>query len=99
MRKIALLALTALPLFAGFFPQTIETSISAVHGKSITLTTPLLQGMSGVVVHDYGNEIEAITSRLIQENYNDAKLISGDIIKHEKLPTISTEVSAGDKVI
>jgi len=99
MRKIALLALTALPLFAGFFPQTIETSISSVNGKSITLSTPLVNGMSGVVIHNYGNEIEAITSRLIQKSNDDIKLIAGDIIKHDKLPTISTEVSAGDKVI
>ena len=99
MRKIALLALISLPLVAGFFPQTIHTSITSIDKKSITLSTPLQEGMSGVVVHDYGNEIKAITSRVIQKNTKETILIDNDIIKHDKLPTINTEVTTGDTVI
>ena len=100
MHKIALIVLSALPLFAGFFPQTVERTITAVNGKSISLSQPLPHnGMSGVVVHNYGNEIEAITSRVIQSKNRGTHLISDEIIKHDKLPTINTEVSVGDTMI
>jgi hypothetical protein len=100
MRKIALITLTALPLFAGFFPQTIHTSITHADKKSLTLASAFpVNGMSGVIVHNYGNEVEAITARVIQNNTNNVKLVPNDIIKHNKLPTISTKAIAGDKVI
>jgi len=61
MRKIALMALIALPLFAGFFPSAVHTSISSVGENSVTLRSALpVNGMSAVVVHDYGNSLEAI---------------------------------------
>ena len=99
MHKIALIALASLPLFAGFFPQTVESTITQVEGKSVTLSHPFEhKGMSGVAVHDYGNEVEAVTSRIIQTS-NGAHILHDDIIRHDKLPTISTKVVAGDKVI
>ena len=100
MHKIAILALTALPLFAGFFPQTVHTSISKVTDKSITLTSSFpVNGMSGVVVHDYGNELEAITSRIVQNTSGKVSLLNRDIIHHDELPTIKTPISTNDKVI
>jgi len=99
MRKIALIALTSLPIFAGFFPQTTHTSITQANQSTVSLAQPFpVAGMSGVVVHNYGNEIEAITSRIIQKG-TQATLVADDIIKHDSLPSINTEVSAGDKVI
>jgi len=63
MRKIAFIALISLPLFAGFFPSAVHTSISSVGENSVTLRSALpVNGMSAVVVHDYGNSLEAITS-------------------------------------
>jgi len=64
MLKIALIALTALPLFAGFFPSTVHTSISSVyahhkHGailwKNFIKLTPtiLLGSFSGALVAKY----------------------------------------------
>ena len=100
MHKIALIILSALPLFADFFPQTVERTITSVNGKSISLSQSLPRnGMSGVVVHNYGNEIEAITSRVVQDQNGGISLISDDIIKHEKLPTINTKVSVGDTIL
>jgi hypothetical protein len=100
MRKIALITLTALPLFAGFFPQTIHTSISNIDKKSLTLSSAFpVNGMSGVIVHNYGNEVEAVTARVVQNNTNDVQLVPNDIIKHNKLPSINTEAIVGDKVI
>ncbi len=105
MRKIALISLLssllACPLFAGFFPQTVHTSIKSVQGQNIQLNKRFpINGMSGVVVHDYGNSLKAITSRIAQITSSGAgTLISADIIDHESLPTIKTAVQAGDKVI
>jgi hypothetical protein len=56
--------------------------------------------MSGIVIHNYGNSLEAITSYITQTSSDgSAKLIGRDILQHAELPTIKTAVSAGDKVI
>jgi len=101
MRKIALLSLLSLPLFAGFFPSTVHTSIKSVEGSSIMLKSKFpANGMSGVVVHTYGNGLTAITSRITQTSSNgETALIDADIIHHDELPTIKTPVTTGDKVI
>lgn len=100
MRKIALITLLSLPLFSGFFPQTVHTSISKISDKSVSLNSTFpASGMSGVVVHDYGNELEAITSRVVQNASGTVTLLNTDIIHHDELPTIKTAIKAGDKVI
>ena len=101
MRKIALITLLSLPLFAGFFPQTVHTSIKSVKENAITLNSKFpVNGMSGVVIHNYGNDLTAITSRIAQTSSDgSATLISADILHHENLPTIKTAVSPKDKVI
>lgn len=101
MRKIALISLLSLPLFAGFFPQTVHTSIKSVKGKTITLNSKFpVNGMSGVVIHNYGNGLTAITSRIVQTSTDGStSLLNADILHHEELPTIKTAVAPGDKVI
>lgn len=100
MHQIVLIMLISLPLFASFFPQTIHTSISNVNDKAVTLKKPFpVSGMSGVVIHNYGNDLKAITSRLVQHTSGDIRLIEGDIIHHDELPTINTTVQTGNKVI
>jgi len=100
MHKIALILLMALPLFAGFFPSTVHTSVTAVEGDTVTLSTPLsTQGMSGIVIHNYGNDLQAITAYIAQTSKGHAKVIGREIIHHESLPTIKTAVKAGDTVI
>ncbi len=100
MLKIALIALTALPLFAGFFPSTVHTSVASISGNNITLRSSLpVTGMSGVVIHNYGKDLHAITNRIIQTSPGHARLADNDIIQHDELPTINTSVRKGDKVI
>ena len=99
MRKLAIMALFSLPLFAGFFPQTIHTSVSKVTGNTLLLNSSFpVNGMSGIVVHNYGNNSEAITSRVIQKSAGKVSLFRGDIVHHDELPTIKTAIHAGDKV-
>jgi hypothetical protein len=101
MHKIALIALLSLPLFSGFFPQTVHTSVKSVQGNTITLNKKFqINGMSGVVVHNYGNDLTAITSRITQTSSNgSASLLNADIMYHDALPTIKTAVASNDKVI
>ncbi len=100
MRKIALIAFTFLPLFADFFPSTIHTSISKVDENNIILSSDLpVDGMSGIVIHNYGKDIEAITARFVQLSHGHIKLIPNDIIHHKELPTIKTTPKVGDRVI
>jgi len=101
MFKIAFIALLSYPLLAGFFPKTIHTSVTNVEGETITLKHALPKnGMSAAVVHTYTNDLTAITSYLAQTSKKaKAVLIDSDIAHHDKLPTIQTKVSKGDKVI
>lgn len=100
MIKIALILLSALPLFAGFFPSPVHTSVASANGERLTLHSSFpANGMSGVVIHNYGNDLEAITAYVAQTSRGDAKVIDRDIIHHDALPSIKTPVRAGDKVI
>jgi len=100
MIKIALLLFSALPLFAGFFPPTVHTSVVSASGDSLTLRSSFpANGMSGVVIHNYGSDLQAITAYIAQSKSGHAEVIDRDIIHHEELPTIKTEVKAGDTVI
>ncbi|MDQ7047604.1 MAG: plasminogen-binding N-terminal domain-containing protein [Sulfurovum sp.] len=101
MYKIALISIICIPLFAGFFPKTVYTSVKSVKGKSITLNAKFPHnGMSGVIIHNYGNDLTAITSRIIQTASNgQAVLLHADVIDHQELPTINTSVAPKDKVI
>jgi len=101
MHKIALIALLSVPLFAGFFPQPVHTSVKSVKENTITLNKNFpANGMSGVVIHNYGNDLTAITSRIAQTSSDGSvALLSTDIMHHDELPTIKTAVSAKDKVI
>lgn len=100
MHKIAMMSLLALPLFAGFFPQTIHTSVSKVHERTVLLENSFpVTGMSGVVIHNYGNDLHAITSRMVQKDGGTVSLLKGSSIHHDKLPTIKTAITSGDRVI
>jgi len=101
MRKIVLIVLTALPLFAGFFPATVHTAVTAADKNGIILAKPFpVTGMSGIVIHRYGDQLEAITGYIAQVSSNGtATLLEKEIIHHEALPTVKTEITKGDKVI
>lgn len=101
MRQIFLMLLLTVALFSGFFPATVQTSISAVENNNITLQNALpVNGMSAVIVRNYGKQLEAITARLVQTSSSgSAKFIDTDVIHHDELPTIKTPVASGDKII
>lgn len=101
MRKFALVTLFSLPLFAGFFPSTLHTTVDKADQQNLKLKKAFpVNGMSGVVIHRYGKGAQAITTYLVQTSKNgSAKMVSHSVIDHEQLPTIKTPVTRGDKVI
>jgi hypothetical protein len=99
MNKILSLCLiSTLTLFANFFPNTIHTTISKVQNGQIILKRPIQEGTSCAIVHDYGNNIKALTHMCKQEN-GKIELIDIDTIHHDNIPTINTKPKAGDVVI
>ena len=101
MYKILLAILCTIPLLADFFPQTTTTTIKSVTSEHIKLNKPLKQnGMSCAIIHDYGNNIHALTHMCKQISKDgDIQLIDSDIIHHDNIPTINTKPKVGDKVI
>ncbi len=100
MRKMLLIALTSLPLFAGFFPSTTHTSVTSIDEGTVSLRKALpVTGMSAIVIHNYDNSLEAITHYIVQTSKAKAKVIAQNVLDHNALPTIKTPVSKGDKVV
>jgi len=86
-------------LLADALPSAIKTTVKQVNKDSIQLAITATKGMSGIVVHDYGNGLSAITHSVISLGGNQAKVIPYTAIKHEKIPSIQTAVAQGDEVI
>jgi len=104
MRSITLtLLLSALSftlLVADFYPPTVASSISSVNGKKIKLTKAFpAKGMSGVVIHNYGSELKAITSYITYNGGNSATLVKYEPIIHNSLPSVKPNIKTKDLVI
>jgi len=100
MKKLLLLLLATYTLMANNLPQTIETTVTNVNDNGeIQLATSAPKGMSGIVIHDYGNGLSAITHSIVSQEGSIAKILPYTAIKHENIPTIQTAVKVNDKVI
>ncbi|SFV71344.1 hypothetical protein MNB_SV-13-1816 [hydrothermal vent metagenome] len=100
MKKLLLLALTTLSLIAIELPKTIKTTIQATQQNgTVQLSKNIQKGMSGIVVHDYGNGLSAITYTVVSQGGGQATLEPYTILSHGKLPSIKTVAQKGDRVI
>jgi hypothetical protein len=99
MKKIILFVLATYSLMANPLPQRIETSIKSIQGNSIQLAENVSTGMSGIIVHDYGNGLSAITHSVITTQNGKASILPYTAILHENIPTVKTEAKINDKVI
>lgn len=85
---------------ANSLPQTIETTVTNVNDNGeIQVATSVPKGMSGIVVHDYGNGLSAITHSVVSQGGSATKVLPYTAIHHENIPTIQTAVKVNDKVI
>ena len=88
------------PLLADFYPPTIQSSVAGAKGKNIALTRAFpAKGMSGVIIHNYGKDLQAITSYLRYNSGKSATLIDNEPIHHDELPAVKPKVRIHDKVI
>jgi len=99
MKKLLLIVLTTLSLMALELPTMTKTTIQATNGETIELSDAVQKGMSGIVVHNYGNGLMAITHTTISQGGNKATLKPYSILRHGKLPTIKTKAKKDDRVI
>lgn len=101
MRKLLVLSMLAAPLFADFFPATVEQTIKSVNGNNIELSAPFpVTGMSGVLIHKYGTSTQTATMPIVQiDNSGKAVVLNSSLIGKSKLPAIVTKPSVGDKVV
>ena len=99
MKKFLLLLLTTYSLVANPLPETIKTTIKSIYGDTIQLANSVPQGMSGVIVHNYGNGLFAITHSVITTTKGKATILPYRAIIHENIPTVKTEAKIDDKVI
>lgn len=100
MKKMFIALLAIVPLFGGFFPPTVSSTITSVSGSSATLSKPFpVNGMSGIVIHNFGKGASAISSVAIQTSASNVKLIRDDLLGDDKLPRPRLLATPGDKVI
>ena len=100
MKKLLIAVMLIFPLFGGFFPPTINSSIVSVSGKSATLSKSFpVNGMSGIVIHNFGKGISAVSSIAIQTSSGSVKLIKDDLLGDKKLPRPKILAMTGDRVI
>ena len=94
-----LLALSS-TLFANALPSTISTTISSIASTGqVQLSSSVPKGMSGIVIHNYGNGLSAITHATISNGGNKASVVPYEAIPHENIPNIQTSITKGDKVV
>jgi len=87
-------------LFADALPQSINTTVSDITSTGeIQLSSSIPKGMSGIIIHNYGNGLSAITHTSISKGAGKASVANYTAILHENIPTVQTAVSIGDKVI
>jgi len=85
---------------ANALPQSITTTIKSINPDGqITLATSAPKGMSGIVVHDYGNGLTAISNSVVTDKNGKATLLPYTAIPHENIPGIKTASKVNDKVI
>jgi hypothetical protein len=92
------LTLTA-TIYANMLPQKSYSTITAINGNSVTLSSPIgLNGESAIVVRSLANG-DFATAYIMQTSNNKARLIDSDPTSGNKLATIKPILKVGDKVI
>ncbi len=100
MKKILFFILiSSYSLFADALPVSTKTSVKAISDSTLELSTSIPAGMSGIVMHNYGNGLLAITHAVISLGGNRAAIQIDAAILHENIPSIQTDIIVGDMVI
>ena len=99
MKKLLFILFVNYTLFADSLPSSIKTTIISVTSDTVQIANLVPKGTSGIVVHNYGNNLSAITHTLISIGNKQATIHPYIGLGHENLPNIKNNVVKGDKVI
>lgn len=99
MKKLLFLLLLNCLLLADTLPNRISTTINSVNSDTVQVATSIPKGISGIVIHNYGNKLSAITHRLVSKGGQQATIKPYYGLGHKNLPTIKSNIEKGDKVI
>jgi len=100
MKKIVFFILfSSLSLFADGLPNSSQATVTKVSNGTIELSSNIPAGMSGIVIHNYGNKLSAITHDAISLGNQKASIQEHSAISHKNIPSIQTEISVGDTVV
>jgi hypothetical protein len=100
MKKILLFILiTSYSLFADALPTSIKSSVKSTSNGIIQLSSNVPAGMSGIIIHNYGNGLSAISHSTVSLGNGKATIEPHTAILHKNIPSIQTAVTAGDHVI
>ena len=99
MKKILFLLLLNYSLFADILPNHSTTTITSVDSKGVEVATSAPKGTSGIVIHNYGNNLSAITHLIIMKEEKHAFTLPYPELGETKLPNIKSAIEKGDKVI
>ena len=98
-RVLSIMLISVSFIFAGFIPNKVYTTITAVNGSSITLQNPFpYNGMSGLVVRDLPTgEFALLTIK--QTSPGVATIIDKDPLGGKNLANLKPIPKVGDRVI
>jgi len=102
--KFLWLILSISTLIASNLPKEVLATINSIKENFATVNSKdLTLGMSGIVIHKYDENYEAIvaTAKVLNLNEKQAtlQLYKFDAISNDKLPDINTKPQVGDRVI
>jgi len=87
-------------LTAGFYPSSQTSEVKSFNGNNITLTKPFShKGMSGIVIHNFGSELQGISNYIRYEGGHNATTVGFEPIVHQELPAVKPKVRVKDKII
>lgn len=96
---LVFILITSYALFADLLPTSMTSTVKKVSNGNIQLSNNVPKGMSGIILHNYGNNLSAITHASISLGNGQAAVEAYSAIEHANIPSIQTPVSVGDKII
>jgi hypothetical protein len=98
-RFFLLLLVNILFLSASGLPSSIESRVVSIKDNIIGLSGNIPSGRAGIVIHNYGKGLRAITHRAVSLRGNRALVKRYLGLEHDNIPDIKTSVRVGDKVL
>jgi len=100
MFRFILLFLVNISLLSALdLPSSVESRVISIQDNTINLSGNIPSGRAGIVIHDYGKGLRAITHTAISLKGNRALIKKYLGLGHDNIPNIKTAVRVGDRVL